>query len=127
MDNTRGAEVARLDTAVRVEPSLVVLELSGQVAYCTVPVLRAAFERARAVPGLRPVAVLIGAVEFLHPLGVGVLALEQLAACEAGREFFVCGANASLAGMIASLWVPVRLARVADLDEARLLAGAVAP
>jgi hypothetical protein len=125
-DGARGAEAAKLDSALRVEPGLLVVELAGEAGVSTVSVMREVFARVRAVPDVSAVVVVVEAVRFRHPLPVGVLALEQLAACERGREFFVCGGNVSLDQAVAALVVPVRLVRVADLAEARLLAGAVA-
>jgi anti-anti-sigma regulatory factor len=121
----RGASTARLCSAMRVEPGLLVVELSGQAGVSTVPVMRLALGRARAVPGVSAVVVVVDSVAFVDPLPVGVLMLEQLAAHEQGREFFVCGVNAGLDQVIAALVVSVMLVRVVDLAEARLLAGAV--
>ncbi|HEY3869358.1 MAG TPA: hypothetical protein VGM10_13445 [Actinocrinis sp.] len=121
-----GAGPAQLCATVQVERGLVVMGLVGSVTVSTLPALRAAFGRVRAVPEVSAVAVLVEAARFLDPRGAGELALEHFAAHEQGREFFVCGANASLDQTIAGLYVPVLLVRVADLDEARLLAGAVA-
>lgn len=118
-------DLADLRTTVRVEPGLVVVELVGTARVSTVGAMRAAFGRARAIPGLLPVVALVEAVTFLDPLGVGVLALEQLAAHEQGREFIVCGINPSLGEMIANLPKPVSLVQAADLDDAYLLAGAI--
>lgn len=122
---TRGVGSAELCASVRLKSGLVLVELAGQAGSCTVGAMRAAFGRARAVPGLLPVVALVEAVTFLDPLGIGVLALEQLVAHEQGREFIVCGVNTSLDEVIAALPEPVALVRVADLGEARLLAGAI--
>ena len=123
---TCGADAAQLRVTVEVERGLVVVDLVGRVRVSTVSALRAAFGRAREVPDVPAVAVLVEMATFRDPHGVAVLAVEQFAAHERGREFFVCGANASLDQVIGELGVPVLLARVADLDEARLFARAVA-
>ena len=125
-ERARGVEMAQLRSTMRVEPGLLVVELAGVAVVSTVPVLRQALAQARAVANVSAVVVVVDAVRFGHPLPVGALALEALAACEQGREFFVCGGNASLEQALAEFVVPVRLVRVTGLDEARLLAGAVA-
>jgi anti-anti-sigma regulatory factor len=118
--------MADLHATVRAEPGLVVVELTGAAGVPTVAAMRAAFGQARAVPGLPAVVVLVGSVTFLDPLGVGVLAFEQMMSHVEGREFFVCGENSSLVKVAATVPKPVTFVQVTDLDEARLLAGVVA-